>query len=491
MLRRHFTPAVVAFLSLLACCLLSRHLAGRELILIGTFAACGAAGIVLVASAPRGARRSGCLIFAAGIGCVLGLWSLQRMAGEHSASYLPFQEKEISGFSGFLTQDSVLSSRGDAILRLSLRDATSRIRGATSSARGRVLVRVSGDYRFSTGQEVSISGGLARQELETGESFTAFVERKDLERRSYSSVLWAARADVRDWVHGALSGAGYPASALMEALLIGAREDVPDDLHEGFRRTGSLHILALSGLHVGVLYALLLALLGFLRGRALKLVIVTLVLAFYQVLAGFMPSLTRATIMIVIGGAGMLLDRDAEPINLLAVAGIAELLVSPFDAFSLSFQLSYLALGGILMVGPLVQRALQSHVPRFVLLPLAMSVGAQVATFPLVAVRFGIYYPSGLLAGLVLVPLTTVVLWGALAWLVVFAVPWPFLHDLGVQGFSILYRVIAESAAAFGRLPGVPMAATDLPWVIIGWAAFATCLAFLLPFRRRAAASAP
>lgn len=248
---------------------------------------------------------------------------------------------------------------------------------------------------------------------------------------------------------------------------------------------GSLHILALSGLHVGVIYALLLVVLGFLRGKALKLVIATVVLIFYQVLAGFMPSLLRATIMIILAGIGLLLDRDAEPLNLLSLSGIAVLLARPWEAFSLSFQLSYLALAGILAVGPVIQRPLEGRVPRIILAPLAMSVGAQIATFPLVVARFGVYYPSGLFAGLILVPLTTAVLWGGLAWLAVFVVPWPFLHDLGAQGFSVLYRAIQGTAAVFGSLPGASISPLALPWVISFSLALLVCLALLVPVRRR------
>ena len=70
---------------------------------------------------------------------------------------------------------------------------------------------------------------------------------------------------MRQWLHRAAARVGYPVSALLEALLIGSREDVPPDLYDGFKRTGSLHILALSGLHVTVIYGIIAGLLGFLR----------------------------------------------------------------------------------------------------------------------------------------------------------------------------------------------------------------------------------
>ena len=309
------------------------------------------------------------------------------------------------------------------------------------------------------------------------------------ERRSRETGLRfagvAGRAEGRGWLHRAVSRAGYPASALMEALLIGSREDVPADLYENFRKTGSLHILALSGLHVSVLYGFLIAVLGFLRSRGMKLMIATLALLFYQFLAGFMPSLLRATVMICLAGACLLLDRDHEPLNLLALSGAAILIADPFQASSLSFQLSYLALAGILALGPPVQRALEGRLPKVVLTPLAMSLGAQIATFPIVIARFGTWYPSGLLASLILVPLTTALLWAGLGWLVLFLVPWPPLHDLGARAIGLLYASIDSSARVMGRLPGVSIDPRLLVPAVCVSAAAMLGLALFVPRVRR------
>ena len=129
--------------------------------------------------------------------------------------------------------------------------------------------------------------------------------------------------------------------------------------------------------------------------------------------------------------------------------------VEPFQAFSLSFQLSFLALAGILVLGPLVRRPLEGRIPRLILAPLAMSIGAQIATLPLVAAAFGSYYPSGLVASLILVPLTTAFLWAGLAWLPLYSVPWQMLHNTCAHLFSVLYNAIEWSAEALARLPAL------------------------------------
>jgi competence protein ComEC len=272
----------------------------------------------------------------------------------------------------------------------------------------------------------------------------------------------------------------------MEALLIGSRQDVTAELYDSFRRTGSLHILALSGLHVSVIYGFLILVLGFLPSRGLRLVIATLVLLCYQVIAGFMPSLLRATIMICLAGICIALDRDREPLNLLSLSGIAILLIDPHEAFSLSFQLSFLALAGILLLGPLVQRSLEGRLPRILLAPLAMSLGAQMATLPLVVARFGAWFPSGILAGLVLVPLTTAMLWAGLGWILLTLVPLPLLHDAGARGLAILYGAIDQSARVMGRLPGISFTEPFTTAIVVSSAAALLCFAVVLPRRRRA-----
>jgi competence protein ComEC len=316
------------------------------------------------------------------------------------------------------------------------------------------------------------------------ERWVARARRADVMSLGFPGPVWAFRAEARGWLHRTVSRVGYPASTLLEALLIGVREDVPQDLYDGFMRTGSLHILALSGLHVTVLYGVVAGLLWFLRRHWQRFLVATLVLLFYQFLAGFMPSLLRATVMIITGGVAALMDRDRETINVLALSGIVLLLIDPFQAFTLSFQLSFLALAGILGIGALLQRPLASHLPRFLLVAFAMSAGAQAATLPLVIARFGSYYPSGLVASLVLVPLTTGYLWAGLAWLPLSLVPWPFLHELVAQVFTLFYQVIHACVDVLARVPGLTFTPSLAPWLAAGTGLATVLAAAVLPLKR-------
>ena len=488
MIRRHLTPVLAAFVVLLLSCLGGPLVADRWWMTLGLSLAAAAAAVVLVrpesASPGRAARRAGIVLLGISAGLLLGAVSQARMAGTAARSFLPMPEAEVTDFAGSVTQDSSLSPEGDTVVRLAMTSASSSRRGIAARARGSLLLFVPGDSRFSIGQLVRVHAVPSRLAGPGPEVWAARARRADVGTGGFAGAAWEYRAEARAWLHRTVSSVGYPASALLEALMIGVREDVPPDLHDGFARTGSLHILALSGLHVTVLYGVVAGLLWFMRTRWQRFLAASLVLLLYQFLAGFMPSLLRATVMIVLGGCAALLDRDAEPLNVLALSGIVLLLIDPFQAFTLSFQLSFLALAGILAIGTLMQRPLASRLPRFLLLAFAMSAGAQAATLPLVIARFGTYYPSGLVAGLVLVPLTTGYLWAGLAWIPLSLVPWPLLHDLCAKLFGAFYDVIRFSAHVFAQVPGFVFDPSVVPWLAGGAALAAAAAAAILPVKR-------
>ncbi len=492
MIRRHLTPALIAFLTLFLSCLGAPLLGGRWWLTAGLSLVLAAAAGPVTAIVGRARsshtwRRAGLLLLSASAGLLLGAGSQARMSLTVGQSFLPMAENEVTDIAGTTVVDSTITKDGDTVLRVAMSQASSSGRGIAARARGSLLLFVSGDSRFSLGERILVHARPTRLESFGPERWVARARRADVTTLGFGGPVWAFRAESRDWLHCTVSRVGYPASTLLEALLIGMRDEVPGDLYDGFKRTGSLHILALSGLHVTVLYGVVAGLLWFLRRHWQRFLVATLVLLFYQFLAGFMPSLLRATVMIVLAGIAALLDRDRETMSVLALSGIVLLLIDPFQAFTLSFQLSFLALAGILGIGALLQRPLASRLPRFLLVAFAMSAGAQAATLPVVIASFGSYYPSGLLASLVLVPLTTGYLWAGLAWLPLSLVPWPMLHDLVARGFALFYQVIHGCVEACAWLPGLTFTPSMAPWIAAGAGLVVALASFALPLKRGAA----
>jgi competence protein ComEC len=477
-MRRRITPALTLFCALLVT-LLALPRIGSAVVAAAALVP-AAASIALLAASDAAVRRARTLLAAAALGLALGAGSLYRVEAALEGGRLPVDPLNVAELTGVLRADSMLSREGDTLLRLQVREAATKS-GIAAAARADALIIVRGDWRFAAGETISVRSGL-REFGSTGrERSIAGVNRDDVRRNGFSSPVWLLRARIREWLHRAIAAIGYPASALLEALLIGAREDVPADLSEGFRATGSLHVLALSGLHAGIVFAFVAALLRPVRSRLAVYLAGSALLAGYLFVAGLMPSLVRAVVMLTVGGAARLADRDDEPLNLLAISGIVIVAADPFAAATLSFQLSFLALAGILSLGPVLGRPLEGRVPPLLATPLAASAGAQAATLPVVLLSFGVWYPSGIVAALLLVPLVTVFLWLGLAWLVVFPLAGRLVGAWAAGLFDVVYRAIAGVTGVLARLPGIAVAPEAAPtWAAVAGAA-ALALALLAP----------
>ncbi len=153
---------------------------------------------------------------------------------------------------------------------------------------------------------------------------------------------------MRRWSRDRLVGGLDPKVApLAAALLLGRREGVDPDVNDAFARTGTTHLLAISGLHLQVLagvFWLAFRLLGL--GRRGTFAAVGAATVAYALLVGLMPSVVRSAAMTVAVCVAGLLDRSSRPANMLALAALATLALNPADLFDVGCQLSFLARGG-------------------------------------------------------------------------------------------------------------------------------------------------
>lgn len=217
------------------------------------------------------------------------------------------------------------------------------------------------------------------------------------------------------------------ALALLSALTLGEKRDFPKELKESYSVAGTSHVLALSGLHLGIFYMLLSFLLPY-RGRRRgvivfrELAIVTFLWGFAFV-AGLTPSVVRAAILFTLMSLARCLGRDVSSLSSLAFAALAMLVYNPHLLFDISFQLSFAAVLAILLLVPPLREALKVYdygvVVGYVADLVILSVVAQVGTLPLVWYHFGVFPIYFLLTNVVVVPLAFVVMMLAvLLWLV-------------------------------------------------------------------------
>jgi competence protein ComEC len=214
--------------------------------------------------------------------------------------------------------------------------------------------------------------------------------------KSEANFLISFGNKLRDKLYSYLVANGVKGNQLKvaSALLLGYREFLDKDLVKSYSSAGAMHVLAVSGLHVGIIFFLLKFTLGFLNrlrfGKYYFVVLILFCLWVYAMMTGFSPSVLRATTMfsfILIGEK--LINRKVSIYNTLAVSAIVLLIYNPFLVFEVGFQLSYLAVVGIVYIQPKIYSLF--YVPNKLLDKAwnitAVSISAQIATFPL-----GLYY---------------------------------------------------------------------------------------------------
>jgi competence protein ComEC len=231
-------------------------------------------------------------------------------------------------------------------------------------------------------------------------------------------------------------GRGLP---LARALLLGDRSELPPAWQQVLRRYGLAHLLAVSGLHVGLLALACLALTLPLPRTARYLAALAAV-AGYLLLVGPQPAVLRAAVMGLLGATALLLQRPPQTLNALACCVLAMVLARPAVVAELGFQLSVAATASIVVVAPLYERRWR-RCPRWLRQGVAASLAAQVATFPLILPLAGGWHPLAVALNLV-------------------AVPW--LDGFLACAFPWLLLALASAPAAAAALPLLDAAALPL-----------------------------
>jgi len=414
-------------------------------------------------------KQAGLMLGFLGLGALIGgmripqtpRWDRYPRFFPGSPAHTAITLRRVGGFRGVLIGDSVAVPDAAGTLSrypIKLQQVVSIDGQRSGSARGSVELWVRGGQTLFRGQEVTVYAGLNRSHQPGRFAYYARTESNQLRGGAFHRRIDSLRARVFDKVRSRLQRLDPPVAALMGALLLGRREELEISLYEQFRTSGSLHLLALSGLHLGILYLLLSLALRFLRDKRLRRLIAGALLLGYVFMVGWRPSLERAAVMLLIAAIGYTLDREIQPLNLLGMAAAVLMLVHPHYAFDLSFQLSFLSLAAILLIGPCLYRIWQGHLPAFVGWPLGVSLSAQIGTAPLVLYHFGALYPVGVVAALVLIPLVTVFLGAGALFVGLSFLPAPLgglAEGLLAQGLWLVHRAITLCLDLFSRAPGL------------------------------------
>jgi competence protein ComEC len=217
--------------------------------------------------------------------------------------------------------------------------------------------------------------------------------------------------------------------AVGAALLLGYTDEIDPGLMKDYAATGAMHILSVSGMHVGIIFLVLEKLLLFLKryrhGILLKTLLVIILVWFYALLTGLSPSVLRSAAMLSLVATGNYLKRNHDLVNTLGVSMLLLLMWDPMLLMDVGFQLSYLAVGGIVLIyQPLYKLfVIGKWLPDQVWGIIAVSLAAQVATFPLGLFYFHQFPNYFMITNIVVVPLSSLIIYTGIILLFMGGVP--------------------------------------------------------------------
>ena len=205
---------------------------------------------------------------------------------------------------------------------------------------------------------------------------------------------------------------------IAEALLIGYKEDLDKDLVQAYSNTGVVHIIAISGLHLGLIYAVLLWLFNRLpvikKSRHAKVILLLSCLWLFSLLTGGSASVLRSAVMFTVIVIGKYYFRQSSVYNSLSASAFILLCYNPYYLWDVGFQLSYLAVLGIVALQQPLYRSvyIKNNWVRKIWQMLSVTIAAQIAAFPICIYYFHQFPNFFLFTNLLVIPLSTVILFG-------------------------------------------------------------------------------
>ena len=203
---------------------------------------------------------------------------------------------------------------------------------------------------------------------------------------------------------------------IIQALLLGQRQDISEEIYNNYAAAGVIHILAVSGLHVGIILWLLHKLFSPLerrkKGRVLKTIILIALLWLFAILAGLSPSVVRAVTMFSFVAVGLQIKRRTSVMNTLFMSMMVLLLVRPQLIFEVGFQLSYLAVFSIVLLQPILYRLLEpkNKLIKYFWGLLTVTIAAQAGVLPLSLFYFHQFPGLFFISNLVILPFMGLIL---------------------------------------------------------------------------------
>ncbi len=300
-----------------------------------------------------------------------------------------------------------------------------------------------------------------------GYTAQTFIYYKDWEKISLSvhDIPWSERLQLRlaEWRNTLTRqfsqyGGDSGAYAVIAAMTLGDKSALSKELRETYAVTGAAHVLALSGLHLGIIYFILSFFFLHSRWRVAGQMVTLCAIWGYAMLVGMGPSIVRAATMMTLYALVSLLNRKRFSLNTLSFAAVVMLMVQPLVLWDTGFQLSFMAvLGIVLFYQPLYGVLCRMGIRRWKVTSwvgslVSVSLAAQTMTAPIVVWSFGRFSTYFLITNLVAVPLATIIIYMALA--VLMLAVWPSAQVWAVKALFAVTGCLNYLLGGISRWPG-------------------------------------
>ncbi len=241
------------------------------------------------------------------------------------------------------------------------------------------------------------------------------------------------------------------------ALLLGERADIDQEIMKSYTDTGTIHIISVSGLHVGIIFLVLqyiFKIIPFVKNEIIKTISIILLIWLYACLTGLPASVIRSALMISFLSIGKAINIKSNPINHIAASALLILCINTNYLFDIGFQLSYLAVIGIVYLQKPISNL---YVPKYkfdkyIWLTFSVSIAGQLFTLPFCMYYFHQFPNYFLLANLLAIPLSSIALYAAIANLVFASIP--YLNTLCEWTVTYSIQYLNKYLGIIASLPG-------------------------------------
>ncbi|MFH1782507.1 MAG: ComEC/Rec2 family competence protein [Candidatus Omnitrophota bacterium] len=280
--------------------------------------------------------------------------------------------------------------------------------------------------------------------------------KKDHRINYFLKFVYNVREKIKDNI---ISRLPLESGALLRAVLLGDRSEISSHMTDSFKRSGTMHILAISGLHVGLISFILLMFFRIFRvKREVSFGLTILILIFFMFLTLSSPPVFRAVVMACFFLFGLMLGRRADTYNSLSLAALFVLIRNPKDIFNIGFQLSFLAVLSIVYLVPkmlaIANIKKTPFLQKYIVTPFFISLAAWFATFPLIVYHFRIITPISIISNMFIVPVLFMVLVSGSAfilfgWLPIAGIVLTYISNLSIN--ILFYLTDVFSTLRFGH----------------------------------------